>query len=402
MGKAVSAALYIHIPFCTRRCGYCDFFTVAGQAAAIPDYLQAVERELGIYARQPQISALHFETLYFGGGTPSLLSPAQVGHLIELATRRFDFAPDPEITLEVNPETVTEAKLRGFRAAGVNRLSFGVQSFRPQELAFLERAHSVGQAERCFEAARRVGFHNLSLDLIYGLPGQTLASWEENLHRACALALEHISAYNLTFEAGTPLTRRLRAGEFRSLPDARQRDLHLRTMELLRANGYEHYEISNYCRPGFRSRHNCKYWDGSPYLGLGASAHSFVGSRRFWNVRGLKSYLDSLKRDVLPLAGEECLSPEQVSFERVFLGLRQRRGVRLRDFDATSGVSFFERFQKPLHKLFSADLRNPRLLSGLLDGTLSLESPWLKIEAGFLRLTDQGVVLCDAICAEFI
>ncbi len=397
----MTAGLYIHIPFCEHICGYCDFYRVAQRESQIPVYLQALKKEINLYSEDPAVNGLRFETLYFGGGTPSLLTPAQLDSLVQTVFSKFHFVSQPEITVETNPGTVNLQKLRGFRTAGVNRLSLGIQSFRADELKLLDRIHSVEDAVACFNDARQAGFDNISIDLIFALPSQTVGDWKRNLKAAVALAPNHISAYNLTFEEGTPLTRQLQTGVFQKLCEELQAEMQLTTIEYLSARGYAHYEISNYAQPNFHSRHNQKYWDGSPYLGLGTSAHSFVGPRRFWNFAHLAKYQESLSSDKRPVTGEEYLDLEDQAFEKVFLSLRQRRGIHLRSFEIELHMSFFDNYLQALSKFFCEDFHDRELTQGLINGARKLKSRLLEFEDGFLRLTTPGVLVCDAICSEF-
>jgi len=397
----MGAALYIHIPFCTKRCGYCDFYTVAGQENAIPAYVQAVQDELARYAADPYIQSLTFETLYFGGGTPSLLSPAQLGAIIERAQALLHFAQNTELTVEANPGTVDVAKLSAYREAGVNRISIGIQSFCESELHFLERNHTVDVGVQGVEDARKAGFENISIDLIFALPGQTPARWQENLRRAVELQPQHISAYNLTYEPGTPLTTRLQQQRFRKLSEAGERALQVLTIEILQQHDYGQYEISNFAKSGFASHHNQKYWDGSPYLGIGAAAHSFLQNRRFWNVSNYTHYIRHMAQGDSVVAGEEQLQPDVRSFELLYLGLRQRKGVDLSAFEREVGVSLIEKYAAPLSRLFDRSFDDSRLNRALTEGCEKIQSLLLTIEGGFLKLTDEGLLVCDAICAEF-
>jgi len=397
----MTAGLYIHIPFCSIRCGYCDFYTVTQGHAAIPSYLEAVKREIQLFARQDDVKNLTFGTIYFGGGTPSLLEPAQIGSLIGHAFSQFRFQEPVEITIEANPGTVSLEQFKEFLRAGVNRVSIGVQSFAEAELTFLDRDHSAEQSIRCVQNARKAGFENLSLDLIFGLPGQDVDTWSQNLHQAAELDPDHISAYNLTFTEGTPLTKQLRQGRFELCDEEKERAMQLSAIEILDTYGYSQYEISNYARPGFESRHNRKYWDGSPYLGLGASAHSLLGQKRFWNVRNYRLYTESLAQEKLPISGEEQLEQDDLCFERVFLGLRQRRGIDLSEFEKQTGVSLFEKYRGTVNKLFDCHLSDD-LIVDLTRGKRSLKTKLMACEDGFLKLTGPGILLCDAICAEFV
>lgn len=397
----MTAGLYIHFPFCEIRCGYCDFFTVTNRAARIPAYIAALKAEFQIYSRNPAATEVIYSTLYFGGGTPSLLQPAQLADIIKAARSAFHFHDETEITLETNPGTVDFDRLRELLAVGINRLSIGVQSFQEEELRFLDRDHTATDAVRCFDNARKAGFQNISIDLIFSLPGQDISAWHDNLESAVSLQPDHISAYNLTFEDGTPLTTQLRQGRFRTLPDETQREMHLLTIEQLAAGGLEQYEISNYAVSGFQSRHNKKYWDGSAYLGLGPSSHSYLAGRRFWNVRNLKGYLDSMNQGKLAVDGGETLNERQAAFERIYLGLRQRCGVNLHAFAQEFGISLLERHGDVLKKFFECDFNAEEIMADLTSGARHLKHELLEIRHGFLRLTTEGVILCDAICAEF-
>ncbi|MDZ7266570.1 MAG: radical SAM family heme chaperone HemW [candidate division KSB1 bacterium] len=374
------AGLYIHIPFCEKRCRYCDFYTLAGSRARIPDYLAALQRELALRAAEPFWQRQRFATIFFGGGTPSLLSPQQIAEILDSCFAHLRFNERVEVTLEANPGTLDGTQMAKYRAVGVNRLSLGVQSFDPAELALLERVHTPQQALIAAQNARYAGFENLNLDFMFALPNQTLARWQHTLEQAVALAPEHLSAYNLTIEPGTPIHAAMQRGELKPLTQEEEREFFAFTIDFLEQHGYQHYEISNFAKPGFAARHNLKYWDGSPYLGLGASAHSFDGRRRCWNVANLRKYLERLAEGRLAQEGEEKLTPQQRMFEFAFLGLRQRRGIALDEFA--------QKFKMPLTQAFNGELHR-------------LQAQGLLIhEDGYLRLSREGVFLCDEICAR--
>ncbi|MFQ5751998.1 MAG: radical SAM family heme chaperone HemW [bacterium] len=398
----MTAGLYIHIPFCEKRCGYCDFYTVTRREAQIPAYLNALKKEINLYSNGQTVKDLVFETLFFGGGTPSLLEPEQIASLSDCIFSKFNFVPEPEITLETNPGTVNLKKLKAFRSTGINRLSLGIQSFQPNELKILERIHSVAEAVACFKDARKAGFANISMDLIFALPNQKLETWKKNLELAVTLAPNHISAYNLTIANGTPFKAKVRNGTFEEVSEEVQRAMYLTTIEYLQKAGFYQYEISNFAQPNYPSRHNQMYWDGSSYLGLGTSAHSFINNRRFWNLSNLWKYNALLAKDELPIAGEECLELETQSLEKIFLGLRQLRGINLKLFEEELGFSLFDKYLKPLSRFFSCNLRDKSFIRELTSGSRQIKAELLKIEDGFLRLTKQGLLLCDAICAEFV
>jgi len=397
-----TAGLYIHIPFCDIKCSYCDFYTVTRRDSQIPFYLKALRKEVEFYSTDSMVRNLRFETIFLGGGTPSLLKPEQIFSLLELIKTRFEVATHPEVTLETNPNTVDLQKLEALLESGVTRLSLGVQSFYPAELKFLDRDHSDKESVAAVQNARKAGFKNISIDLIFGLPKQKLFTWQKNLELAVELNPNHISTYNLTYEEGTPLTARLKRKEVEILADETQKQMFLTTIDFLQANGFEQYEISNYAKPGCQSIHNKKYWDGSPYLGLGVSSHSFLNNRRFWNVRNINTYISALENETLPIEGGEKLDIKQRALEKVFLGLRQRRGIDLKSFEDEIGLAFFERYARSMSKFFEVDFRNAELTAELVSGVRDLQGMFLEIEGGFLRLTKDGIVLSDSICAEFV
>jgi putative oxygen-independent coproporphyrinogen III oxidase len=320
-----NSGLYIHIPFCKTKCPYCDFYSITS-SDLIPAYLAALETEARLYRdRFPA-----FDTLYLGGGTPSLLTNAQLDNLTKNLRRHFSFAPDTEITLEANPDDLTLEKLRLFRDLGLNRLSLGVQSFDDQELRFWGRRHTAARTEAALKLIRATGFTNLGLDLIYGLPGQTASAWLQTLKTALSFTPEHLSCYQLTLAANTPLGRMVAAGEVRLPDEDTQRELFLLTGKFLQERGYFHYEVANFARKErYACRHNLKYWTHIPYLGLGPGAHSFDGHRRWWNFSSVEHYGASLNAGRAPLAGQETLTPAQIRLEILYLGFRTQEGVRL-------------------------------------------------------------------------
>jgi putative oxygen-independent coproporphyrinogen III oxidase len=321
--RETAAGLYIHVPFCRGKCPYCHFYSTTS-LALIPDWLKAVKKEALLY--QGLFSS--FDTVYFGGGTPSLLSPAALDELLDFFRNRFSLSEDCEITLEANPGDLDREATREFRKIGINRLSLGVQSFFEEDLIFLGRRHRVPEAVRAIEVGRSAGFENLGLDLIFGLPGQTGRRWEDVLNRALSFRPEHVSAYQLTPEEGTPLGREVAQGGVRLAGEEESVHLFLETSRILEERGYLHYEVSNFARSEkWISRHNRKYWQQVPYLGLGPSAHSFLKRRRWWNPASLEEYLDRLRRGHKPAAGEEVLSSDQMRLESLLLGFRNRGGV---------------------------------------------------------------------------
>ncbi|MFZ2631648.1 MAG: radical SAM family heme chaperone HemW [Desulfosalsimonadaceae bacterium] len=371
--------IYIHVPFCVRKCGYCDFYSVP-DLNSIPAYVQAVVREMALV----EGASVRVDSLYFGGGTPSLLEPVQVSQLVDAVCRRFDVADDTEITLEVNPGTVSLEKLSGYRRAGVNRLNIGVQSFRDASLGFLSRIHTADQAVQCVEMARSAGFDNIGLDLIYGLPGQTAHQWESDLKAAVDFHPEHLSCYMLTYEPGTRLTLDLKENRFQALPEGAVGALYEVTVGYLADNGMRQYEVSNFSTATVtRSRHNQKYWVHAPYIGLGPSAHSFMNNRRRWNVRSVDGYLQQIQLGRSPTEGSECLDRQQLMMEAIYLGLRCVDGI---------GISGFEnRFHVDFKTLFGPLLTEEYASDG-----------YLEVANGRCRLTRRGMLFSDSIAARFI
>jgi len=375
-----TAALYIHIPFCEKRCVYCDFYTVAGVSSRIPDYVAALKKEIALRAAEAFWQRQRFATIFFGGGTPSLLAPQQLAEILDAVFDSFQFERHPEITIEANPGTLTSEQLARYRSAGVNRLSLGVQSLHADELERLDRIHSPQQAIDAVIMARHAGFDNINMDFIFALPQQTIPRWQESLERAMELQPTHISAYNLTIEHGTPLEVKIRKGEIQPLSEEEEREFYHFTMDFLERHGYRQYEVSNFAKPNFEARHNIKYWDGSVYLGLGASAHSFDGKRRFWNVANLRKYLEALTAARLPDDNEELLTKSQRMFETAFLGLRQRCGVDL--------AAFAKKFRQSFDETFNGVVPDMEK-----DGLLIRQD-------NYLQLTREGLFLCDEICAK--
>jgi putative oxygen-independent coproporphyrinogen III oxidase len=318
------AGLYVHVPFCLTRCGYCDFNAYAGIDGLKPRYMEALKREAGLAAPNwPE----RFVSVFLGGGTPTSLDPAHLAELLEHLRRLFDVADDAEITIEANPDTVDRSRFEELLSAGYGRVSMGAQSFDPAVLVELERVHQPDAVRRAFADARAAGYGNVNLDLIYGAQGETLGSWRHTLEETVALAPEHVSAYALTIEPATPLGRRVAAGVVPAPDPDVQADMFELACEILGGVGYLHYEVSNWAKPGFECRHNLGYWERRSYLGIGAGAHSSRGSRRWWNLRPPESYLEAVECGRLPIGGSEDLDVEGRALEEVFLRLRTNEGV---------------------------------------------------------------------------
>jgi oxygen-independent coproporphyrinogen-3 oxidase len=319
------AGLYAHVPFCLTRCGYCDFNTYAGLDHLAGRYVRALTADASLNA--PLWARVPFVSIFLGGGTPTMLPTASIRSLLQSFRTRFDVLDDAEVTSEANPDTVDPGYLASLLEAGVTRLSLGVQSFDPVVLDALERIHPPESARTAYASARAAGFGNVNLDLIYGARGESVASWERTLREALAMGPEHLSCYALTIEPATALGRMVTAGLV-SPPDPDvQAEMYDVACALLAAEGYVHYEVSNWAKPGVECVHNLGYWEGRPYLGLGAGAHSYRDGRRWWNVRPPQQYLDEVEAGRLPIGGDEVLTDGERRTERLLLGLRKADGV---------------------------------------------------------------------------
>jgi oxygen-independent coproporphyrinogen-3 oxidase len=376
--------LYVHFPFCQKKCSYCDFNSVADSPVAADAYIDGVVREMELRAARLQ-APVTASTLYFGGGTPSLLDPQLVERVIEAAVRLYRLEPDAEITLEANPGTLSPSKLGGYRTAGVNRLSLGVQSFDDRQLERLGRIHTAAQAREAFALAVGAGFANIGIDLIHSLPGETLPQWRSELEEAVALGPAHISAYGLTIEEGTPFAVLEDAGRLQALPEDDSAEMFRETGLFLPSAGYGQYEIANFARPGFRSRHNQAYWRRDPYLGFGAGAHSFLRDGygiRWHNAPGLGDYLAGLAEGRLPEEEREPLSRRDAMAEFMFLGLRLLDGVDTNRFRAEFG--------EPVEAVWPEEIAALRA-AGLLQET-----------SGSLRLAPHAVPVSNQLFVRFL
>lgn len=373
-----SAGIYVHIPFCERKCRYCDFYSET-DLKRIPEFLDALKKEMQLTS----IPDLNADTLYIGGGTPSLLTPRQMGKIVDWAALCFNLGASSEMTLEINPATASTRDLQDYAAFGFNRINIGVQSFNDQNLTFLGRKHSAQQALAAVDAAKEAGFNNIGLDLIYGLPEQTPGSWKKDLMQAIRLGPKHLSCYMLTYEPHTPLHDDLQAGRFAALSDLHCAELFRMTHDFLGAAGYEHYEISNYSRGSrWRSIHNQKYWNFVPYIGLGPDAHSFKLPERWWNHRSLDKYIQDLQQGLKPRSDEEALNEEQQMVEALYLGLRQSDGIDLERFQQSFHMDFKLYFHTALDRFEAED--------------------WLKISDRSCRLTVEGMLFLDRIVDELV
>jgi oxygen-independent coproporphyrinogen-3 oxidase len=321
----MASCLYIHFPFCVRKCIYCDFLSIPYDEALAHGYVDALCREMTLRKG----SAAEFRTIYFGGGTPTILPPDCFGQIFHCIRQDFAISSAAEISVEMNPGTMRGQTVDMLLGLGVNRFSVGVQSFRDNELRMLGRIHTADEAIKTIEKLKTAGAVNFSVDLLYGIPGQTMETWKETLSTAIGLSPPHISAYELTPEKETPLYRHIDAGRI-SMPDEDlAAAMHGLAIDLLASSGYMHYEISNYARPGFRCLHNVNYWDRGEYIGAGAGAHSFLDGMRWMNTKDIGKYVSLLGSNILPEENRAALSPEDVKREFLFLGLRKTEGISL-------------------------------------------------------------------------
>jgi len=385
------ASLYLHIPFCEHKCIYCDFYSISPRESAdrneglIRRFLDALKGEISLRSRDERFKA-SYETVFFGGGTPSLLSPSAIDGILDALAGSFSIERDAEITLETNPGTVDPQKLKAFRAVGVNRLSLGVQSFYDDDLQFLSRIHSSRQAKESIRVAHQAGFQNVSIDLIFALPSQTRDRWESNLRQAVELNPTHLSCYSLILEPNTPLLRMVESGQVTLLSVEQDAELYEHTIHFLGTQGYEQYEVSNFAKPGFKSRHNSNYWNHTNYLGFGPSAHSFWSTaqsgglpKRWWNLADVTGYAERLERGNLPVAGEEELTTERLIEEEVLLGLRS---------EGVDAAGFPRKFGRDL-----IAEHGPKI-DALISNGMAI------VKDGRIRLTAKGYLVCDEISAS--
>lgn len=381
----MSFSLYVHIPYCLVKCPYCDFNAYGGRSWPEERYVDALCAELRHAVEQPVWRAEQVETIYFGGGTPSLFAPASIERFLHLVAQLCPLAAEPEISLEADPASVSQDTLNGFGAGRVNRLSFGVQSFQPAVLKTLGRLHSRHDAQRAIGWAREAGFDNLSLDLMFGVPGQTLALLEADLAQALASRPEHISIYNLSYEEGTPFFLWRQTGRLRSVDEELEVAMLALIQDRCLSHGYRQYEISNFARSGFASQHNRRYWIGQNYLGLGAGAHSFCREpdwgRRWSNEASPRTYMAKAVSGGDARCFEEALSQDQAQAEFMFLNLRQLDGFAPETFAARFGVSLEAAFPQ-VNDLIGAGV--------------------LQQEAGRVKLTRRGLLIADTVFAAFV
>ncbi len=370
-------ALYIHIPFCAKKCNYCDFNSFVSESRTVDSYLHAVENEL----RTLQDKYI-FHTVYIGGGTPSILTEIQLEKLLGDITRYIPTSEIKEYTVEANPGTLTMGKVKLLKEHLVNRISLGVQSFRDKQLRALGRIHSGNDAKHAFTLLRSAGFTNINIDFIFGCPGQSFSDWEKDLKIAAELGPEHISTYALTYEEGTPLEKNLKNGMIHRLEDNIELEMYKMAIGYLNYNGYNHYEISNFAKAGYECLHNRVYWRNMGYVGVGAGAYSFIDGVRTSNERDIFKYIEGVMGGKNIKSFCERLQQEQLASETLIMSLRLRQGI--------SNTDFYERFGYRIDDQFGDQIN--RLLK---DGLISYDNEEL-------RLTDKGLFVADTVLAEFV
>ena len=368
-------AIYIHVPFCVRKCAYCDFASFAGRQDVWEHYFEALLGEIDSW--KDKLRTCEVRSVFFGGGTPSLVPAHHIAGVLERLRQYTMLAPDCEITIEANPGTLAPEKLRAYRAAGVNRISIGVQSFDAELLRLLGRIHTPEEAEEAVFMAREAGFGNISIDLMYALPGQSMDQWKETLAKAVSLPLQHISAYSLIVEEGTQMQRWVEAGTLAVPDDDTVNEMQRMAVDFLQKHGFARYEVSNYAHPDFESRHNMTYWLGGDYLGLGSAAHSLVENERFANPPELERYLAGER-----MLGREVRSLQDRKEEALMLETRMVRGLDLAAWQSRFGEDILRTRKKEIQKMMNYGL--------------------IEVSGGFLRLTPAGLELQDSVVLELM
>lgn len=370
----MDCSLYIHVPFCVRKCLYCSFYSVAGSIELQQRYAAVVKQELQKYEHQGS-----FETVFLGGGSPSAMDPSILLDLVKWAGQHLQ--PDAEFTVEVNPGQTSPRLFEQLKSRSVDRISIGAQSFDDKELAFLGRIHSAADIERCIADARYAGFTNIGLDLIFAIPGSNLSSWEQSLRKAIALRPQHLSAYSLTYEGDTPLVQSLNAGRIEAIDEETDRQMYELTIDTLQAAGFIQYEISNFATAGFQCRHNMRYWQNQPYIGLGPAAAGWYNGKRTENIADLEQWLQHINNGQYAYESQRTLSAEEIACETAVLNLRTRIGIDPLEFQRQTGYDVQKIFAEPITRYLKEEL--------------------LEWHNGRLRLTRQALPVADTILCDF-
>ena len=373
------SALYIHIPFCDHKCIYCDFYSIITEDNILP-YLNSLKKEIAHYSGLYSLDRI-YTSIYFGGGTPSLMQPEYISEIISIIKKCYSVSNNAEITMETNPGTVDREKLKSFYNIGINRISIGIQSFDESDLKFLTRIHDKETAIKTVNDANEIGYENISIDLIFNLPGQTKEKWESNLKIAVQLPVTHISAYSLILEKGTILNKMVIDGKVKIEDNDYDADLYEMCLNFLEKKNFLQYEVSNFAKPGFECRHNNAYWRYKDYIGFGTSSHSFVNGKRWWNYSSLKRYLSEINNNNHAVANSEYINKEQMLNEYIMLALRSR-GLELNEFRNIFGEDWIKVKQDYLNTL--------------------VNNNFLIIDDNYIRLTKSGYAVCDEILSNIL
>lgn len=369
--------IYIHYPYCVHKCSYCDFYSLEDHSTE-DKYAELITKEIALRCRGRIEDA---DTIFFGGGTPSLMKPSLLGNILEELSKHFNISKESEITLECNPGTIDIKYFQEFKQLGVNRISFGVQSFNENELTFLERIHSKEEVFKAFDIARNVGFDNISLDLIFAIPGQTIETWEDTLNKAISLNPNHISTYSLIYEEGTPLHRQLMNRKFESKSEDDDISFYELANKTYLEAGYTQYEVSNYSKTGFECKHNLKYWDSQEYFAFGPSAHGYLDGYRYANYRSIGKYINNLNLNKLPVMTNEIVSPLEKMYERLYLELRAQ-GLDFNRFNKDFGIDIYSISTQLISELISRK--------------------YAQLANGKFKLSSSGYFLGDSVTLKFI
>jgi len=373
-------ALYVHIPFCKAKCTYCDFYSLVGRDNDIPQFIEALLKEIAAF-KQAHLLDNHFiDSIFFGGGTPNLLSPRYLDMVLKALLGLTTLGSEMEIGMEINPGEASYQDLVAYGRSGINRISIGMQSFQPELLRFMSRIHTAEKSVRTYEDVRRAGFDNVSGDLIFAIPGQTREIWEADLKKLITLGPEHISTYSLTVEEGTALSRWVRAGHVQTMEESIDTGMYAWGRDFLEAAGYPNYEISNHAKPGYACRHNLNYWTGVEYLGFGPAAHSYFNTRRHWNVANLDAYLTHFRLGTSLEAASEKIDKITAMNEMILTELRLSRGIDLSLFKERHGIDFMESRKVEIGKWYGK----------------------LNVKGNHLSLTAQGWSLVDEITSDLM
>lgn len=372
--------LYVHIPYCRQKCNYCDFNSYASMEGTVPEYFNALNNEISSYS--DMLQGFTVKTVFIGGGTPSYVDSKYVHQLMSSLNRQMNIECDAEISIETNPGTLTEEKLSVYREAGINRLSIGLQVWQNSLLKYLGRIHNIEDFTTNYKLALKAGFNNINVDLIFGIPGQSIKEWTDTIDNISQLDITHLSCYSLKIEEGTPFGLQLEKGKLKAVEDELDREMYWLAIEKLRSSGFKQYEISNFAREGYECRHNLVYWNAEEYVGLGAGAHSYFNKKRFNNAEDIYRYSSLIKNNESSIENVQAIDEQDAMSEYMILRLRLVEGVCSRDFEQRFGVSLTTKYSKQIERL---------ALSGLAD-----------FNGNRLTLTQKGLDLANQAFVEFI